>query len=298
MRLAAAAYPLSPLRDWAEYEAKLTAWLQEAAEAGADLALFPEYGAMELAMLAGPETASDLEGALRAVAGLAARADALHARLAARLGLHVCAASAPVFDPGASGSARPVNRARLFAPGGAVGVQDKQVMTRFEREEWGVVPGGPLRLFETELGRIGILICYDAEFPRLSEALIGAGAEILLVPSCTDTVAGFCRVQVGARARALEGQCVVLHAPTILPAPFCPAVDLNHGAAGLYGPPDLGFPETGILALGEMDRPGWVMADVSRAAIARVRAEGAVLNHAHGPESHARAARVEPVTLY
>ena len=37
-------------------------------------------------------------------------------------------------------------------------------MTRFEREEWGVAPGGPLRLFDTALGRIGVLICYDASF--------------------------------------------------------------------------------------------------------------------------------------
>jgi translation initiation factor IF-1 len=53
-------------------------------------------------------------------------------------------------------------------------------------------------------------------------------------------------VRVGAMARALEGQCVVVHAPVVGPADWSPAVDLNTGAAAIYGPPDLGFPATGV----------------------------------------------------
>jgi hypothetical protein len=66
-------------------------------------------------------------------------------------------------------------------------------------------------------------------------------------------------------------------------------VDRNTGAAAIYGPPDLGFPPTGVLAEGTLNAPGWVMAEVDLGAVARVRAEGAVLNHAHWPESAARA---------
>ena len=105
------------------------------------------------------------------------------------------------------------------------------------------------------------------------------------VPSCTDSVAGFTRVRVGARARALEGQCVVVHSVTVGDAPWCPAVDANRGAAGVYGPPDVGFPEDGVLARGAMDAPGWTFANADRGAIARVRADGAVLNARHRGES-------------
>jgi predicted amidohydrolase len=84
-----------------------------------------------------------------------------------------------------------VNRASFFGPEGPLGVQDKQVMTRFEREQWDVVPGGPLKVFDTRLGRIGVLICYDAEFPLLGRALMEAGVEILLVPSCTEALSGY-----------------------------------------------------------------------------------------------------------
>lgn len=289
MRIAAAAYPLDPLENWDACAAKLTRWVDEAAGEGADLLVFPEYGAMELAMTAGPETAADLEAASRAVSGLIPRADALHARLARRHGVHILAASAPVFE-----GARPVNRARLFTPEGAMAAQDKQIMTRYERAPWDVRPGGPLRLFDTALGRIGVLICYDAEFPLLARALVEAGAEILLVPSCTDALAGYWRVRVGAMARALEGQCVVVQSPTVGAAPWCPAVDENVGAAAIYGPPDLGFPPTGVIAEGALNVPGWVCADVDREAIRAVRRDGQVLNSTHWEEQPARARAVEP----
>ncbi len=220
-------------------------------------------------------------------------ADALHAELAARHGVHVLAASAPVFDPAIG--PRPVNRARLFAPSGAVGVQDKQIMTRFEREVWGVVPGGPLRLFDTTLGRIGVLICYDAEYPLLGRAL--AEAELLLVPSCTEALSGYWRVRIGAMARALESQCVSVMASTTGDAAWSEAVDTNCGAGGVFGPPDTGFPPTGVIAEGERDVPGWTYAEVDLAKVAAVRADGVVLNRAHWPEQGPRAGAPEITDL-
>ena len=162
MKVAAAAYPLDVLPNWQTYEDKLSSWVSEAAGNGAELLVFPEYGAMELATLAGLGIAGDLEGSLHAVAERLDRADAIHTVLAREHNLHILAASGPAF-----GHPRPVNRARLITPDGAIGIQDKQIMTRFEREEWDVAAGGPLQLFETDLGRIGVLICYDCEFPLL-----------------------------------------------------------------------------------------------------------------------------------
>lgn len=293
MHIAAATYPMDVLPDWSAYEAKLTRWIAEAAGQGADLLVFPEYGAMELATLAGPDIAADIEAAARAVSDLIPQADALHAELARQHGVHILAASAPVFE-----GPRLVNRARLIAPDGTIGVQDKQIMTRYEREVWDVHPGGPLRLFHTAIGRIGVLICYDAEFPLLARALVEAGAEIILVPSCTDALAGYWRVRVGAMARALEGQCVTVQAPTSGDAPWCPAVDENVGAAGIYGPSDLGFPPTGVLAEAGLNTPGWTYALVDRALIDHVRREGQVLNAAHWAEQPSRTLAVEKLRLF
>jgi predicted amidohydrolase len=287
MKIAAAAYPLDRFDRWSDYAEKQVAWVREAATAGADLLVFPEYGRMELAALQG--AAHDLEASLHAASDLAQKADHLMADLAQGYGVHILCPSGPVFDEDRE---RPVNRAWLIGPdtdAPFLAYQDKQVMTRFERETWNVVPGDPLEVIETPLGRIGILICYDAEFPLLARRLADQGAEILLVPSCTDSAHGYNRVRIGAMARALENQCVVVQSPTVGDAPWSPAVDENVGAAAIFGPPDIGFPEDGVLAQGSLNEPGWVIADIDRAAIARVRAEGQVLNHAHWADSAGRA---------
>ncbi|WGT52322.1 carbon-nitrogen hydrolase family protein [Thioclava nitratireducens] len=279
MTIAAAAYPLDWFDDWSGYAAKVTTWVTEAAGQGALLLVFPEYGAMELASLGGAEVAADLEAALAHVAGLRADMETLFANLAAKHGVHILAPSGPVIE-----GPKRVNRASLFGPGGLIGHQDKAIMTRFEREIWHVDAGEGLALFDTALGKIGVTICYDSEFPLLARALAEAGAEIILVPSCTDTLAGYNRVRIGAMARALENQCVTVQAPTVGDALWCPAVDENRGTAAIFAPPDGLWPESGVVAEGAPDSPGWTFATVDLDRVAQSRTAGAVLPYKHWSE--------------
>lgn len=283
--VAAAQYPVDRLASFDDYAAKLTRWIEDAAAGGARLAVFPEYGGMELTAL-DPATVADLHGSIAALTPLVGRIDELHATLAARHGIHICAASLPVRE--ADGRYR--NHARLFAPNGKSGTQRKVVMTRFEREEWDISGGAPLHVFDTDLGVIGIAICYDVEFPLLVRAMVEAGATIILAPSATDSLHGYHRVRVGAQARALENQCYVVQAPVVGEAAWTPSLGTSHGAAGIYGPPDLGFPADGIVAQGELDRPGWVFGEIDLAKVERVRREGAVFNHAHWAQQGASVA--------
>lgn len=281
MKIATAAYPLDFLTSWSQYEDKIAHWVDDAAASGAKLAVFPEYGAMELATLAGREVAGDLEKSLFAVSERLADADALHQKLAAHNGIHILAASGS-----AASATRPVNRARLFAPGGDIGIQDKQIMTRFERDIWGVIGGGPLQVFDTQIGKIGILICYDSEFPLLGRAL--AECDVILVPSCTEALSGYWRVRIGAMARALENQCVCVMSSLVGEAPWSEAVDITTGAGGVFCPPDAGFPATGVIAGGALGQAGWTYADVDLDAIAKVRIDGRVLGRLHWDEQKGR----------
>jgi len=278
MKIATAAYPLDWLDSWAQYEDKLAAWVGEAAGNGADLLVFPEYGAMELSTLEGSEVAGDLQASIRAVSDRMEAAAELHQKLAAEYGVHILGASAPVE----AGYDLPVNRAEFFSPTGQRGHQDKQIMTMFERDPWRIGSGGPLKIFDTALGKIGILICYDSEFPLLGRVL--AEVDIILVPSCTEALAGYWRVRIGAMARALENQCVSVMSSTVGPAAWSEAVDMNTGMGGIFGPPDLGFPQTGVLAEGELNAPGWTYATVELDSIAQVRRAGAVRNRSHWQE--------------
>lgn len=279
-KLALAQYPIERLASFDAWRDKIARWVGEAAGKGASLLVFPEYAAMELAAL-DPDSMGDLQRTISFVAGLIEAVDAHHAELAAAHGVHIVAGSLPC--PLRDG--RTVNRARVFAPNGEVGIQDKLVMTRFEREKWDIAAGGPIRVFETTLGRIGISICYDVEFPLIARAQAQAGATLILSPSCTDTMQGYWRVRIGAQARALENQCFVAQAPTVGAAPWSPVLDENYGAAGLFGPPDGDAPDDGVLAMGKLGEGRWVYGDIDPARVARWRADGNVRPFLHWTES-------------
>jgi predicted amidohydrolase len=278
--IAAAQYDIGCHAGFAAYAEKLTRWVGEAAAAGAQLLVFPEYGAMELASLFESEVRQDLAAQLLALQPLLPDFLALHADLAAKYDVYLCAASFPVRTPAGDYA----NRTHLVSPAGAMGHQDKQVMTRFERERWGISPGHGLKIFDTPLGILAVNVCYDAEFPLLARAQVEAWAQLLLVPSCTDTLAGYHRVRIACQARALEGQCYVVHACTVGHADWSEAIDRNVGAAAVFGPPDLGFPEDGVLACGELNRTQWVHAELGLARLAAVREKGQALNRRHWPE--------------
>jgi predicted amidohydrolase len=287
MKIATAAYPVSWCSTWEIYAQKQRDWVMSASGNGADLLVFPEYAAMELAALAGAEAAGDIQGSINAVSARQPEMNKLFADLAEEFAMHILAPSAPVREAG-----KTVNRAGLFTPTGLAGFQDKQIMTRFERDEWNVSGGGPLKLFDTALGKIGVLICYDSEFPLLARALVEAGAEIILVPSCTEALEGYWRVRVGAMARALEGQCVTVMASLIGKEPRLYGVEDNSGMGGIFGPMDEGFPPTGVLAEGNLNKAGWTYASLDTKKIAHIREDGHVLGVKHWGEQVPRASDV------
>ena len=282
---AVAQFPVWQPARWAEVEQRIEQWVYEAATRGAKLLVFPEYASMSLAALFAPQVQLDLHAQVRALQTLREDYLALYRRLAEAHAVYLLAGS----FPWQLSTDRIVNRAWLCGPAGECGFQDKQIMTRFEREQWGIAGGEPLKVFDTGLGCIGVTICYDSEFPLLVRTQVEAGAELLLVPSCTDALSGYHRVRVAAQARALESQCPVLLSALVGEAAWSPAVDINVGAAACYGPPDLGFPHDGVLAQGVLNEPAWVYAQIDPALTARVRAQGQVLNVRHWPEQIGRA---------
>lgn len=273
-RLAACQYPVERLPDFATYAGKLENLTAEAIAAGSQLVLFPEYGAMELAALLEPGAALDLRRQLREMQGLLPAFLDLHREIARYHGIYLSAASFPVeVAPHAFR-----NRVHLFSPAGAHAVQDKITMTRFEHERWGITGGAEIMVFDTDLGRIALDICYDAELPHIACWQVQAGATVVLVPSCTDGLTGYSRVHVAARARALENQCFVAISPTVGTAPWSAAVDENVGAAGVFAPPDRGFPADGVLASGTLNEPGWVYADLDIETLCHLQRDAEVFS--------------------
>lgn len=278
-KVASAQYQIGQPTQFSEFSEKITRLVDEAAAARARLLVFPEYFSMELAHLFPAEVQRSLKAQLEAMQSLIDQFHALFEGLARSRGLLIVAGSFPTREA----DGRYKNRSHLFGPGGDMGYQDKIQMTRFEQEVWHIDAGHELKTFDTPIGRIGINICYDSEFPMIARQQIEAGADLLVVPSCTDTLAGYWRVRIGCQARALENQCYVIQSPTVGSAPWSEAIDVNHGAAAVYTPIDYGFPDNGVLAIGTMDQPQWVIAEIDLDHVAAVRAQGQVFNHRDWP---------------
>lgn len=273
--VAAAQYPVEFLGRWEKFEQKITTMVREAVAENAQLLLFPEYACLELASLFSPTIYRSMSAQLEAMQSLLPDFRALHSHLAQEFAVTLVAASFPVQLT--DGSYR--NRAYVCTPDGAVDFQDKLIMTRFENEIWHIAPGETVKVFATPQATLGISICYDSEFPLIARRQVEMGAKLILVPSCTDTVAGYNRVRIGCQARALENQCYVIMSPLVGVADWSEAIDVNMGAAGIFTPVDYGFPSDGILAQGEMNQPQWLITELDLARIDEVRRQGQVINH-------------------
>ena len=279
VKIATAQYDISFLENWATYEQKVTRWVQDAVAQDAKILLFPEYFSMELASLFEQDIYSSLSKQLDALQSLHDNFVDLFKKLAIS---HQCLIQAGTF-PVLVETGDYVNRAYLFNAAGKIDYQDKLMMTRFENEQWLITAGNELKCFSTEYGKIAINICYDSEFPLLARKQVEAGCTLILVPSCTDTVAGYHRVKIGCQARALENQCYVVQSSLVGTAPWSEAVDINVGAGAIYTPVDKGFPDNGILSIGDFNAVQWVYADINLAACATVRENGQVFNYRDWP---------------
>lgn len=295
LKVAAAQYPIDQPATLDAWRDKIARWVADGAQTGAEVLIFPEYAAIEQAAALGEKVYGDLDATLQAVAELEVDRVGLHQELAAKHRVHVLVGSGPTRK----GEGRYVNAAQLVTPKGSVGVQEKLIMTPFETD-WGISAGTQARVFDTVLGLIGVTICYDSEFPLLGRAMAEAGAEMLLVPSCTERLSGYHRVRTGARARALENQIAAIVSPTVGDALWSPAVDRNTGAAGIYVPAEQTVSDTGILAQGELNAAQWVTATVDLARLRHLRSSGEMRNYVDWPNQPGAAKladKVEIVTL-
>ncbi|GAA4281073.1 carbon-nitrogen hydrolase family protein [Gaetbulibacter aestuarii] len=131
---------------------------------------------------------------------------------------------------------------------GSVERYEKLHVTPDEAKVWGMQGGHELRTYDTDCGKIGILICYDCEFPELSRLLADEGMDILFVPFLTDTQNGYSRVRHCAQARAIENECYVAIAGTVGNLPKVENMDIQFAQSMVFTPCDFAFPTNGVKA--------------------------------------------------
>lgn len=241
-----------------------------------DFVLFPEFFN---APLMGIEQRDSQFEAIRFLAEYADRTIDAMLQFAVEYNTNIIAGSIPemVGD-------KLYNNTYLCRRDGTWDVQPKIHITPHERRDWVIDGGDKLSVFDTDSGRIGILICYDVEFPELTRLLAMQEMDILFVPFWTDTKNAFLRVQRCAQARAIENECYVCIGGSVGNLPQVENVDVQYAQSAVFSPSDFAFPHDAVIAESTPNTEMALIADLDLEKLMQLRHEGSVTNLKHRRE--------------
>lgn len=161
---------------------------------------------------------------------------------------------------------------------GKTEVYEKLHITPDEEKYWGLKGGSILKTYDTDAGKIGVLICYDVEFPELARLLADDGMQILFVPFLTDTQNAYVRVRHCAMARAIENECFVAITGSVGNLPQVENMDIHYSQAAVFTPSDFAFPSNGIKSEATPNTEMVLISDVNLKLLDELHTYGSVRN--------------------
>lgn len=168
------------------------------------------------------------------------------------------------------------NASYLCHRNGKLDVHKKIHITPNEFKYYGMSGGNEIKVFDTDCGKVGLLICYDVEFPEVSRIMADQGMQILFVPYMTDTQNGYLRVRACAQARAIENECYVAIAGCVGNLPRVNNMDIQYSQSAVFTPSDFAFPNNGIKAEATPNTEMVLIADVDLYALRDLHEYGTV----------------------
>jgi len=255
-----------------EFYAQVDYFVNIAAEYGADFVVFPEHFTLQLLSCEAEELPPD-----RAIERASEHTGDFVERLRAM------AIARAINIVGGSHATRTEdgdiqNVSFLFGRDGSVHAREKLHPTPDERSAWSIRGGDSVDVIETDCGPVGILVCYDCEFPETARRLTDQGARILFVPYNTDTRHGHLRVRICAHARAIENQCYVVTAGMVGNLDNVSNIDIQYAQSAILTPCDFPFARDGIAAEASENAEMLIVADLNLATVQWARAQGSVRN--------------------
>jgi predicted amidohydrolase/ribosomal protein S18 acetylase RimI-like enzyme len=268
VRVACVQYQMRKINSFADFAKQITYFTDVAADYDSDFVLFPELVTVQLLSQTG--ALSPHEG-MRRLSEYTTRYVNLVSGLARKFGMTIIAGSHPVRE-----KKRLYNVSHVCLPSGVVVPQPKLHITPNERKWWYMSGGDNLQVIETPAGKIGVLICYDIEFPEAAHFLAEQGAEIIFVPFCTDNRQGYLRVRYCAQARAIENQIYVALAGNVGNLPDVSNMDIQYGQACVLTPSDFAFARDGIKAEADSNEETVLISDLDLDDLHESRSGGTV----------------------
>lgn len=270
IRLGLIQWQMRPYKTFSQLLQQVEFFVDAVSSYRSDFALFPEFFNAPLMAEKNHLSVSD------AIRDLATHTEALVQRfseLAITHNINIISGSMPEIVDGLL-----YNVGYLCHRDGTIDRYEKLHVTPDETKVWGMQGGRQLQTYQTDCGKIGVLICYDVEFPELSRLLADEGMDILFVPFLTDTQNGYSRVRHCAQARAIENECYVAIAGSVGNLPNVHNMDIQYAQSMVFTPCDFAFPTNGIKAEATQNTEMILIADVDIDLLRELHQFGSVRN--------------------
>ena len=272
VRIATCQLQARAVKDFDEFIGQVEYFVDVAADYEADFILFPEM--FTLMLLSAEEKELSPIESIEALSRYTPRIRKALSEMALRFNINIVGGSHPTRME--DGDIH--NVAYVCLRDGSVHEQEKIHPTPNEAYWWNIHGGDAIDVIQTDCGPIGVLICYDAEFPELARRLVDEGARIIFVPFCTDSRQGYMRVRYCAAARAIENQCFVVLSGNVGNLPNVANMDIQYAQSCILTPCDFPFARDGIAAEASENVETLTISDVNLADLSWARAEGTVRN--------------------
>lgn len=270
VRICCVQYQMRLIHSFEEFATQCEFFIDTASDNKSDFALFPELFTTQLLTLVKAKRPAE---AAHLLAEMTPRYLELFTDLAIRYNVNIVGGSQFAVE---DGELR--NVSYLFRRDGTIGRQYKIHITPAERRWWGVKPGSRVEVFDTDRGKISILICYDIEFPELARIASSKGAQILFVPFNTDSRHGYMRIRHCAQARCIENHQFVAVSGCTGNLPFVDNADVHYAQSGIFTPCDFSFAREGVAAECTPNIETLIVQDVDIEQLRRHRQSGSVQN--------------------
>ncbi|MGB3722445.1 MAG: carbon-nitrogen hydrolase family protein [Pacificimonas sp.] len=272
VRLATVQLQARAVKDFDEFVHNVEYFVDVAADYGADFVVFPELFTLSLLSFETKKLTP-----MQAIDRLSEHTEPLVealSTLALAYNVNIIGGSHPTRR--ADGEIQ--NVAYVCLRDGSVHSQEKIHPTPDENYWWNIKGGDDVGVIQTDCGPIGVLICYDSEFPELARRLVDEGAQIIFTPFCTDSRQGYMRVRYCSQARAIENQCFVVLSGNVGNLPGVDNMDIQYAQSCILTPCDFPFARDGIAAEASENIETLTIADVNLDDLTWARAEGTVRN--------------------
>lgn len=270
VRVSAIQYRMRAIDSFDDFATQCEYFVDTASEYSADFILFPELLTTQLLSFVEEKHPGH---AARRLADFTPQYLDLFSRLAVEYNINVIGGSHFTREGDSL-----VNAAYLFHRNGRIDRQLKLHNTPDEKDWWGLSHGDTVEVFQTDRGKIAILICYDIEFPELARIAVEKGAEIIFVPFCTDERHGYIRVRTCAQARCIENHIYTVIAGTVGNLPKVENMAIQYAQSAILTPSDFQFARDGVAAECTPNIETLVVHDVDLEMLRRHRQTGTTRN--------------------